>query len=147
MYEKQDRVSNALCALKTREEEQERRENAVDAQLSSFRAILPKLLKDLKKIKDPRNPKKLKHKLTVLIVYGLLAFIFQISSRKEANKTMSRPVFLETLEQLFPELESLPHADTLGRLLERIDVSNLEQYNGPYKLDHLLRSNLAHNVG
>ena len=63
----------------------------------------------------------------MLIRYGLLAFVFQISSRKEANKTMSRPVFLETLQQLFPELESLPHADTLGRLLERINVSDLER--------------------
>ena len=61
-----------------------------------------------------------------LAASGLLAFVFQISSRREANRTMGRPLFLKTLQELFPELESLPHADTLGRLLERIDVSDLE---------------------
>ena len=40
---------------------------------------------------------------------------------------MSRPVFLETLQSLFPELETLPHADTLHRLLERIDVQKIEE--------------------
>ena len=58
---------------------------------------------------------------------GLLSFVFQMGSRREANRQLSRPAFLETLKELFPELESLPHGDTLNRLLERIDVKELEQ--------------------
>jgi hypothetical protein len=34
------------------------------------------------------------------------------------------------LQELFPELESLPHADTLNRLLSVLDVSQLEQAHG-----------------
>ena len=79
--------------------------------------MLPKLLKDLGKIPDPRQPKKVKHKLTVVLLYGLLSFVLQMTSRREANRELSRPAFLATLQQLFPELESLPHADTLNRLL------------------------------
>jgi len=126
LREKSQSVSNALCSCQTVEEEQELREEAVSAQISAFRSMLPKLLKDLAKIADPRQPKKSKHKLTVVLLYGLLAFVFQLASRREANRTLSRPAFLQTLHRLFPELESLPHADTLHRLLERIEVSELE---------------------
>lgn len=83
------------------------------------------MLADLAKIPDPRNPQKIKHKLTVLLFYGLFAFVFHYSSRREAGREMSRPVFYETLKQLFPELESLPHQDTLCRLLERIEVEEI----------------------
>ena len=40
--------------------------------------------------------------------------------RRQANKQMSNACFRETLQSLFPELESMPHADTLGRVLETV---------------------------
>ena len=84
------------------------------------------LLKRLSKIKDPRNPKKIKHKHTLLMIYGILTFVLQMSSRREANREMTRPKFMESLELLFPELEDVPHNDTLMRLLARIDVNEIE---------------------
>jgi hypothetical protein len=36
-------------------------------------------------------------------------------------------MFEENLRVLFPELENLPHADTLFRRLCRLDVSQIEQ--------------------
>lgn len=119
-------VSNALSPHISEEEERTSREGAVAAQVSTFRAMLPILLKRFEKIPDPRNPKKLKHKITVLILYGILCFVFQMASRREATQTMSRPVFFGTLKLLFPELESMPHSDTLHRLLEKIDVQEIE---------------------
>src|SRR6266568_5033699 len=109
------------------EEEREARTEAVSAQVKVFRAMLPILLNRLSKISDPRNPKKNKHKLTVLLIYGILCFAFQMSSRRQANKEMTRPMFEENLRGLFPDLEELPHADTLARLLARIDVTQVEQ--------------------
>ncbi len=77
-------------------------------QIGSWRALLAKLVQDLAKIPNPPNPNKSKHKLMVVLLYGLLVFVFQIASRREANRTLSRPVFLQTLQGLFPELETLP---------------------------------------
>src|ERR687891_2513407 len=119
-------VSNRLCPYSTEAEEQAAREEAVAGQLGVFRKLLPKLLKELSKISDPRQPKKVKHKLTVVLLYGLLSFVLQMASRREANRELSRPAFLATLQALFPELESLPHADTLHRLLQAIEVQALE---------------------
>ncbi len=119
-------VSNRLCPYQTEAEEQAAREAAVAGQLGVFRGLLPKLLKDLSKMPEPRQAKKVKHKLTVVLLYGLLSFVFQMASRREANRELSRPAFLATLQSLFPELESLPHADTLHRVLSRLDVMQLE---------------------
>lgn len=120
-------ISNRLCPYSTEAEEQAAREEAVAAQLGVWRPLLPKLLKDLSKIPEPRQPKKTKHRLAVVLLYGLLSFVFQMASRREANRTLSRPAFLATLQALFPELETLPHADTLNRVLCQLDVAQLEQ--------------------
>lgn len=126
VYEPQQSVPDCQSPHKTVEEECEEREEAVEAQIKVFRLMLPTWLKQLSKLEDPRQAKKVKHKLTVVLLFGLLSFVFQMSSRRQLNKQMSRPVFLQTLQRLFPELESLPHADTLNRLLNKLDISELE---------------------
>lgn len=119
-------VSNGTCAYETVEEERVARNEATLGHLEVFRAKLPTLLKRLSKIPDPRNPKKTKHKLTVLLIYGILVFVVQMSSAREANREMTRPMFWENLKFFFPELEDAPHQDTLKRLLEQIDVGEIE---------------------
>jgi hypothetical protein len=54
-------------------------------------------------------------------------FVFQFASRREVNREMTRPQFEANLRLLFPELQTLPHADTLFRLLCDIDVAHIEQ--------------------
>jgi hypothetical protein len=119
-------VSNRLCQYISLEDERTAREQAIESQVLPLRAQLEKALKDFEKIPDPRRPGSVKHKLKVLLLYGLLSHIFQMASRREACRDMSRPAFLAALQGLFPELETLPHADTLARLLERIEPAELE---------------------
>jgi hypothetical protein len=119
-------VSNRLSNWKTGEEEQAGHEEAAGAPLKVRRALVNKLMKDLGRIPDVRHPKQVKHKLTVLLLHGLLGFVFRMASRREVNRTMSRLVFFATLQELFPELESLPHTDTLNRVLAKLDVAQLE---------------------
>ena len=119
-------ISNHKCAFESVEEEGEARNEAVLEQLKVFRAKLPVLLRRFSKIADPRNPKKTKHKLTVLLLYGILVFVLQMSSSREASREMSRPMFWENLKAIFPGLEETPHHDTLKRLLEQIDVGEIE---------------------
>jgi hypothetical protein len=120
-------VANHLSAYSDGEQERLAREDAVSEEVAVMRAKLPRLLKRLSKIRDPRNPKKIKHKLTSLMVYGILGFVLQMASRRQANRQMSRPVFRENLLSLFPDLESIPHHDTLMRLLDRIDVEQIQE--------------------
>ena len=119
-------ISNHKCEFGSVEEEGHARNEAVFEQVKVFRAKLPVLLRRLSKIPDPRNPKKTKHKLTTLVIYGILVFVLQMSSSREATREMSRPMFWENLKSVFPELEDVPHHDTLKRLLEQIDVGEIE---------------------
>jgi len=120
-------LPNAKSSYSSTEEERSARTEAATGQLAVLRQRLPWLLQRLGKITDHRNPNRVKHKLTVLLLYGLLMFVFQFASRREVNREMTRPCFEENLRWLFPELETLPHADTLYRLLRDIDVAHLEE--------------------
>lgn len=120
-------IGNGKSEWKTVEEEKQARQDATEEQLRIYRALLPRLLKRLAKIPDPRNPLLIRHKLTVLLLCGILLFVYQMSSRREANREMSLPQFWENLKLLLPELESLPHQDTLARLLARIEVNQIQE--------------------
>jgi len=120
-------IPNRTSEFQSVQEEQKARQQAAIDQIEPMRRHLPVLLRQLSKITDYRNPKKLKHKLTMLLVYGILCFVFQMASRREANRKMTRPMFLENLRLFFPELESLPHHDTLNRILSVIDVNQIEE--------------------
>jgi DDE_Tnp_1-associated len=117
---------NRKCSAETIEEEMLLRQETVENTTAVYRQILPGLLLKLSKIEDPRNPLKVKHKLTVLMIYGILLFVYQIGSRRNANKKMSTPIFLSNVKAMFPEFETIPHADTLARLLERIDSEKIQ---------------------
>ena len=120
-------LPNSLSAYATVAEEQQAREEAVSGQIRVLRRELPALLEQLEQIPDPRNPNKCRHRLHVLLLYGLLMFVLQFASRREANRKMTHPCFEANLKLLFPELDTLPHADTLYRLLRNIDVTHLEE--------------------
>ena len=120
-------LPNRCSPYETVEDEQQGREEAVAGHLRILHRELPLLLQQLAKIPDPRSPNKSKHKLTMLLLYGLLMFVFHYSSRREVNREMTRPQFMKSLQMLFPELDNLPHADTLFRLLRDMDVGYIEQ--------------------
>ena len=120
-------LPNRGSALATVDEEQEAREDAVSKQMRLLRKELPTLLARREPIPDPRDPRKRRHKLTSLLLYGLLMFVFPFSSRRETHRELSRPQFMANLQLLFPEIDTLPHTDTLFRLLRDIDLDHLEQ--------------------
>ena len=118
---------NSTCDYETVEEETFARNAIVTDQIKIIKTQLPGLLKHLSKIKDPRNPKKIRHKLKILMIYGIFMFVFKVASRREADREMTMPVFIENLKNFFPEIETLPHNDTLMRLLTNIKVAQIEQ--------------------
>jgi len=66
---------NRKCAQKTPEEEMVDRQEKVEKATILYRQMLPALLNKLSRIKDPRNPRKIKHKMTALMMYGILVFV------------------------------------------------------------------------
>jgi hypothetical protein len=103
--------------FKEPEEEMEHRQEKVERATILYRQMLPALLNKLSRIKDPRNPHKIKHKMTVLMAYGILLFVYQTGSRREANKQMSRPIFWSNVKAMFPDLKPCS-CNTMARLIE-----------------------------
>lgn len=119
-------LPNRISDYESVSEEKLARLEAVTEQVKIIRAKLPVLLRRLRAIPDPRQPRKIKHQLTCVLIYGILSFVLQVASRREANRELTRPQFKENLMRLFPELEDLPHQDTLMRLLDRIEIDQIE---------------------
>ena len=92
----------------------------------AWRKILPSLIKKFSRIPDPRRAKSIKHKLVVLMIFGLLAFIYRMSSRREMNRELTGATVNSNLKKIFPELDSIPHADTLARMLEKTNPKEIE---------------------
>jgi len=127
VYQEKRAIANRKRGYETPEDEKLDRQISVEAALKVYQRTLPILLKRLRKINDPRQPKKLKHSLTVLMIYGILMFVYQQFSLRNANKEMSTAIFFENMQAMFPDFETMPHADTLSRLLERIKVEEIEE--------------------
>lgn len=119
-------ASSRKSEMVTVEEEGAARVRAALEQVVAMRTLLPVLLKSLSGIEDPRQAKKVKHKLAALLLFGILMFVYQMASRREATRKMTQPQFMENLKLLFPEVEDLPHHDTLGRILARIEVEQIQ---------------------
>lgn len=119
-------IANRLNMSESADKELEDRQDTVERATIIYRQMLPSLLNKLSHIKDPRNPNKIKHKMTVLLLYGMLMFVYQVGSRRNANRIIDCILF-ENLQAMFPELETIPHADTLARLLKVINVNEIQE--------------------
>lgn len=124
--EKQESISNSKSPHKTIEDEMTAEEKAAIEYIKTIQGLLPGLLVILSKIKDLRNPKKTKHKVAVVLFTGILLFIFNKTSRREGNREMTTPRFIENLRLFIPGLESLPHQDTINRFLSMVEINEIE---------------------
>ena len=118
-------ILNQKSKFETAGEEMEDRTQIVTETLKVYKRYLPGLIKDFANIKDPRNPKKIEHKFTMLILYGIFSFVFNRSSRRAVDSSMTA-VFMENMHEFFPELDTIPHSCTLARVLEGIDAMDIE---------------------
>lgn len=120
-------LPNRKSAYANSEEERVERQTALEAQLLVWRAQLPNLMEKFSHIPDPRRPGSIRHKLTVVLTFALFLFVFQYSSRRQANRELTRPSFWELFREVFPEVDSIPHMDTVNRVLEQVDPQYLEE--------------------
>ena len=125
-YPKTSTIPNRKSGFKTVDAEKAAYQQDAEEILKVYGRLLPGLLNKLARIPDPRNPKKTKHCITVMMCYGIFMFVFHIASRRKANQSMTTPQLLENLQAIFPDLVEMPHQDTLCRLLEKMDVTQIE---------------------
>jgi len=95
--------------------------------LRLLRFMLSGIMAELSLIEDPRQEGKIKHALPILMLYGILMFLFHIPSRRAANRSLGGSQAADLIREYVPNFTSMPHADTLERLLQRIEGDELEK--------------------
>lgn len=126
LTEPRTKAGNTKFPAKDIEEENNVRKDVLKNQILVWKKIIPGLFRRFAKILDPRRPKSVKHKLAVLLMHALLMFVFKFSSRKSINNELAKPQFHQNMMELFPEFDSIPHSDTVGRIMKEIDPNQIE---------------------
>lgn len=109
------------------EEERQTRADIVAEQIKAWRNLSPKLLAQFSKIPDCRQASSIEHKVTTLLIFGLFAFVLKLESRRDMNNKLTAPCIQAHLKKIFPDLETIPHADTLARFLEKTNPLEIEK--------------------
>lgn len=117
---------NRVNRYENTDAEKDENKNILKQQLKAWSNLLPFIIRHLKAVKDPRCAKKIKHKLASVLLYALLSFVLKMTSRREINRKMSSAQLIDTLHTMFPELESTPHADTINRVLQKVNFEEIE---------------------
>jgi hypothetical protein len=99
----------------------------VESYLRLLRHILPGILVLFSKLKDPRTEAKTTHTLPLLMLYGIIMFLSHTPSRRAANREIGGSKASELMKWLLDEFKTIPHADTLARLLAEIEENSLEE--------------------
>jgi 3-methyladenine DNA glycosylase/8-oxoguanine DNA glycosylase len=73
---KKPAIPNRLSPFTTSEEELKDRQETVEKAVKVYYRMLSDLLPKLSRIQDPRKPGKIKHKMKVLIIYGILMSMY-----------------------------------------------------------------------
>jgi len=121
------------------EAERAYRSDILKGQIRTWRKLLPGLVRKFSRIPDPRRPESITHKMTVLMMFGLFAFILKLESRRAMNRELTGPVIHENLRRIFPGIDSIPHADSLARVLKETDPQSIERIHAGLVRD-LVRS-------
>ena len=90
--------------------------------------LLPGILVKLSQIDDPRDQSKVKYSIPMLMLFGIIMFLCHSTSRRDANRVVADNNLLTMVEEFVPGVSELPHADTLARLLCKIDVEEIDRY-------------------
>jgi len=99
-----------------------------------LRILLPGIVAKLSQIEDPRDEHKVTHSLPALILFGILMFLSQCTSRRSANRSIAHSNMLGMVAEFVPGAVAMPHTDTLARLLCDIDTDQIDRhYEGMIK--------------
>ena len=131
-------IGNRKNGNATAAEEMEEREALAAEMLRIDLVYLNGIINDFGELDDPRDLRRITYSVEELMTFGMLAFRFHAESRRDAKAKIS-PVIWENMQDFFPLYNGVPHTDTLGNLLKRLDADQLEQVKLK-AIDRLIRN-------
>jgi len=124
---------------KTREKLPPRSLSITNSFVKTIRTFFPKLGKWVRAISDPRNANQIDYDSEVIVWVAIFVGLLRLGSMRNINLLIGRDsddpsIFLDNFKSLFPllnikqfDLEGIPHYDTVIRLINRLDLKDIEQ--------------------
>jgi hypothetical protein len=92
-----DTYSNRKSSYESVAEQMAAEVEALDAWFTGLLVWFGPVMEEFARIPDPRKPERIKHKLVVVLVFGVLLFLTQCTSRREGNRQLTEPKSWTTL--------------------------------------------------
>ena len=119
-------IPNRKSASLTPQEEEAHRQRMINNAAKVLKVILRLLKPLIKELPDPRDPRYITYSKEELLFCGIILFIHQAKSRRQANLILTEPFMQENLKAVFPGLNAIPHSDTVANYLKRIDAELIQ---------------------
>ena len=107
-----------------------------------IKQYFPSLIEKLEQLTDVRHQSYVEYSMSVITITRLLGLICGLRSMRQMTESFNTNETIENISKLLGvELEELPHHDTINKVLENIDISELQKIQ-KYMVQKLIRSKM-----
>ena len=107
-----------------------------------IKQYFPNLIGKLEELTDIRHQSYVEYSMSVITITRLLGLICGLKSMRQMTESFNTNETIENISKLLGvELEELPHHDTINKVLENIDISELQKIQ-KYMVQKLIRSKM-----
>ena len=107
-----------------------------------IKQYFPNLIGKLEELTDIRHQSYVEYSMSVITITRLLGLICGLKSMRQMTESFNTNETIENISKLLGvELEELPHHDTINKVLENIDISELKKIQ-KYMVQKLIRSKM-----
>jgi hypothetical protein len=94
--------------------------------LSTIRHFFGDFFPLFKKVKDPREPRKIKYPMKALAFAGIMMFLCHLGSRRQIGLLLRNRASVENCRSLF-RTDGFPHGDTLNDTFSRVEPDEFQE--------------------
>jgi hypothetical protein len=107
-----------------------------------IKQYFPSLIEKLEQLTDVRHQSYVEYSMSVITITRLLGLICGLRSMRQMTESFNTNETIENISKLLGvELEELPHHDTINKVLENIDIRELQKIQ-KYMVQKLIRSKM-----
>ncbi len=116
--------------------------NILEEVINIIKQYFPELLEKFDKLTDKRHQSYVVYKMRVIFLVRLLGLMCEIKSMNELSREFNTDEAIENIAKICGlELEEIPHNDTINDVLEKVEITELENIN-KYIINRLIRSKI-----
>lgn len=116
--------------------------NVLNEVVSIMRSYFPELINKFNNLTDLRHQSYITYQMKVIFMVRLLGLMCEIKSMHEMTSELNTEKAIENIAKICGlELDEIPHCDTINKVFEKIEVSEIEEIR-KYMIVRLIRGKI-----